>query len=166
MLQENKIVRRFLSPAPNINGTAYPRIKQVNTYTSYNSNKLLPTINYMNRTFTKINQINNVQNNQTINGTIKPIDIKNDLITNKNLVGSINTPIKNPNLNNRIIPQNNLINNINNVSIIQGKNINNISNNNVSLVPGNNLLNNINNKFNVQAPMNNISSIPNINPYY
>ena len=75
----------------------------------------------MNRTFTKINQINNVQNNQTINGTIKPIDIKNDLITNKNLVGSINTPIKNPNLNNRIIPQNNLINNINNVSIIQGK---------------------------------------------
>ena len=163
MLQENKMARRFQSPAPNINGTAYPRIKQVNTYTSYNSNKLLPTINYMNRTFTKMNQINNVQNNQRINGTIKPIDIKNGLITNKNLVASINTPIKNPNLNNGIIPQNNLINNINNVSIIQGKNINNISNNNVSLVPGNNLLNNINNKVNVQAPMNNIRAVPNIN---
>ena len=163
MLQENKMVRRFQSPAPNINGTAYPRIKQVNTYTSYNSNKLLPTINYMNRTFTKMNQINNVQNNRIINGTIKPIDLKNNLITNKNLVASINTPIKNPNLTNGIIPQNNLINSINNVSIIQGQNINNISNNNVSLIPGNNLLNNINNKVNVQAPMNNISSVPNIN---
>ena len=33
----------------------------------------------------------------------------------------------------------------------------------MSLVPGNNLLNNVNNKVNGQAPMNNISAIPNIN---
>ena len=136
IIQVNKTARRYRTPIqirPNlVNGINTIPIKSFNTLTAYNPPKQLPNQNYITRTFTNQNKINNLNIvNPLINGKMNKIS-NNQVLIN----GGLNNHVADQNLVNKIstIKSQNVVKNISNGQNVIINNVNN-NTNSINIVP-------------------------------
>jgi hypothetical protein len=151
-----------------MNGISTATLKNFNTFTAYNTPKIIGSQNYLNGTITNLNNPNNlIRVNPLVNGSM------NNIVTNQTIINNaqINNPIMknmviNPNLTNTItsIKSPNIVNNmainqklISTIRSIKGPNlINNLPN------TQNVIINNVNNNANANINSMNLVQVPSL----
>jgi len=173
VISTNNAIKRYPTPItirrnPTMNGISTATLKNFNTFTAYNTPKIIGSQNYLNGAITNLNNPNNlIRVNPLVNGNM------NNIVTNQNIINNaqINNPIMknmviNPNLTNTItsIKSPNIVNNmainqklISTIRSIKGPNlINNLPN------TQNVIINNVNNNANANINSMNLVQIPSL----